>query len=51
MAGWWTANEMAAIGGLVCAVIGLAIQWYYKRKADKREVELHTERLRELREP
>jgi hypothetical protein len=48
--GGMTANEWAAIGGLVCAVIGVLVQWYYKRKSDKREAELHTERLRELRE-
>lgn len=47
--GGMTANEMAAIGGLICAVIGLLVQWYYKRKADRREVELHNERLREIR--
>jgi hypothetical protein len=47
--GGWTANEMAAIGGLICAAIGVAIQWYYKRKADRREAELHQERLSEIR--
>ena len=43
------ANELAAIGGLIVAVIGLCVQWYYKRKADRRESELHQERLSEIR--
>lgn len=46
-----TANDIAAWGGLLVAVIGLAIQFYYKRRSDRREAELHEERLRELREP
>jgi len=36
-----TVGDFAAIGGLVIAVIGLCIQFYYKRKADRREAELH----------
>lgn len=36
-----SANELAAYGGLLVAIIGLGIQWYYKRKADKRDAELH----------
>lgn len=37
-------------GGLLVAIVGLAVQWYYKRKADRRDAELHVERMRELRE-
>ena len=50
VAGWWTANELAAIGGLVCAVIGLAIQLYFKRRTDRREAEYHAARMSDLRE-
>lgn len=32
-----TANEWAALGGLLVAVIGLAVTWYFQRKRDKRE--------------
>jgi hypothetical protein len=39
--GGLTANEIAAFGGLLVAVVGLLIQLYYKRKSDKRELELH----------
>lgn len=55
--GGWTANEVAAVGGLLVALVGLCVQIYYKRKADRRdaatearEVEYHAARLRELRE-
>ncbi len=48
--GGWTANEMAAIGGLVCAVIGVAVQWYFKRRSDRREAEYHAARMSDLRE-
>ena len=42
-------SELAAVGGLVVALIGLGIQWYYKRRSDRREAEFHTARLKELR--
>jgi hypothetical protein len=42
-------SEVAALGGLVVAVIGLCIQFYYKRRSDRREAEFHTARLEELR--
>ena len=48
--GGLTANDIAAFGGLLIAAIGLLIQWYYKRKADRRADELHQARLAELRE-
>lgn len=48
--GGLTANDIAAFGGLLIATIGLLIQWYYKRKADRRADELHHARLAELRE-
>lgn len=35
------ASDLAAFGGLLIALIGLAIQFYYKRRADRREAELH----------
>lgn len=41
-----TASEWAAVGGLLVAMIGVCIQWYYGRKRDKRESEYHQERLK-----
>jgi hypothetical protein len=55
--GGLTATDIAAFGGLVVAVMGVLIQWHYKRKADRRDAaadrrdaELHAARLAELRE-
>lgn len=42
------AGALAAIGGLIVAVVGLCIQFYYKRRSDKREGEYHTARMRGL---
>jgi hypothetical protein len=43
--GGWTANEYAAWGGLLIAAIGLAVQLYFKVRADKRHAEEHTARM------
>lgn len=39
--GGLTANEIAAFGGLLVAIIGLAVQIYYKRKDDRRRTAQH----------
>ena len=49
--GGLTANDIAAFGGLLIAVIGVVIQFYYKRKSDRREAEEHTARMDTLRGP
>lgn len=36
-----TANDLLAYVGAVVAVLGLIVQWYYKRKDDRRRDELH----------
>jgi hypothetical protein len=46
--GGLTANEIAAFGGLLVAIIGLCVQFYYKRKADRREEALHLARIERL---
>ncbi len=43
--GGLTANEIAAFTGALVAVLGLLVQWYYKRKDDRRKDELHRARL------
>jgi len=48
--GGLTANDIAAFGGLLVAVIGVCIQWYYKRRADRRDAELHAAKLADIRE-
>lgn len=48
--GGLTANEIAAFGGLVVAVIGLCVQVYYKRKDDRRKDALHLAQLERLQD-
>lgn len=45
-----TANEFAALVGVVVGVIGLGVQWYYNRRRDKREQELHAVKLARWRD-
>ena len=40
-----TANELAAVLGVLIALAGLAVQWYYKRKSNHREQILHDARM------
>lgn len=48
--GGLAANDIATFVGAAAALIGVAIQFYYKRKADRREAEYHATRMAELRE-
>lgn len=43
--GGLTANDLAALIGVTVAIIGLLVQWHYKRKADRREQVLHEAQL------
>jgi hypothetical protein len=44
-----SANEVAALGGLLVAVIGLCVQWYYNHRRDRREQAESAERISNLR--
>ena len=45
-----SANEVAALGGLLVAVVGLCVQVYYHRRQGQREAEDHFARMRQLRD-
>lgn len=58
--GWWLSSEFAVLVGMIVGVIGLAVQWYYRRKVamveikmreeqNDREREAHVLRMAELR--
>ena len=48
--GGLTANEIAAFGGLAVAVIGVIVQFLFRLRDDRRNAELHRERLAKIRE-
>ena len=43
-----SANSIAAIGGLIVAVIGLVVTVYYKHRADQRAEDRHKVQMRKL---
>lgn len=45
--GWLTSSQSAVLFGVLAAMGGLAINWYYKRKADRRLEAEHALRQRE----
>lgn len=40
-----TANEVAALAGIVIGVLGLLVQWHYNRQRNRREVAEHEARM------
>ena len=46
--GGLSANEIAAFGGLLIALVGLLVQWHYKHKSDKRATRLYEKRLAKI---
>jgi len=54
--GWFFSSEFAAVAGLVIAVVGLLINWHYrrveagfKREENARQQREHEARMRKLR--
>lgn len=45
-----TANEFAALSGIVVGVLGLLVQWYFNRRRDRREQAEFEARMAALRE-
>lgn len=43
--GWLTLNDFALIVGLVIATAGFLVNFHYRRKADKRDEQLHARRM------
>ena len=48
--GWLISQEGLAFVGAGVAIIGLGVNWYYKRKEDRRAQEEHDAKMRELKE-
>ncbi|KAF1017684.1 MAG: hypothetical protein GAK31_00952 [Stenotrophomonas maltophilia] len=47
--GGLSANDIAAFGGLLIAVVGVLVQIYFARKRNARDAELHQARMDEFR--
>lgn len=43
--GWLLSNEFAVLIGVLVAVGGFCVNWYYKHKEDKRRQEEHNRRM------
>lgn len=43
--GWFVSNEFAVLVGVVIAVGGFLVNWYYRHKEDKRRQEEHNRRM------
>lgn len=46
--GWLLSSEAAVFFGIIGVVAGNIINWWFKRKADKREEELHKLKIKEF---
>lgn len=42
---WMLSERGVALAGIVIGIVGLCIQWYYRRKQDRREQEAHERRM------
>lgn len=46
---WMLSERGVALIGIAIGLTGLAVQWWYRRKQDKREQEEHALRMEQLR--
>jgi hypothetical protein len=47
--GWLVSSEFTIVVGIIVAIAGLAVNWYYKAKADRRGEAEHEARMARLR--
>ena len=43
---WFLSSEFGVLFGILLGICGLAVQWYYRHKQDKREQAEHERRMR-----
>jgi hypothetical protein len=46
--GWALSSEGTAVIGILMGLVGLSIQWYYRRKQDRREEAEHEARMKAM---
>ena len=47
--GGLSANDIAALAGIVGLIVGLSMQWYFSRRKDRRETAEHDARMASYR--
>lgn len=47
--GWLTSSNFGMWAGIAIGVGGLIVNWYYRRKADRREAEAHEMHIYKMR--
>lgn len=47
--GGLSANDIAALAGIVGLIVGLSMQWYFSRRKDRRETAEHEARMASYR--
>ena len=45
---WLTSSEFGVVAGILIGVIGLGVNWYFRRKTDKREQLEYEARMRRM---
>lgn len=48
VAGWALSSQFGVLAGVVLGIVGLAVNWYFRNRADKREDAEHRARMRDL---
>lgn len=38
LGGWWTSNEFLGLAGLMIALLGFAVNWFYKHRLTMAEI-------------
>ena len=46
--GWLTSSEFGVVAGILIGVIGLVVNYYFRRKSDKREQREYEARMRKM---
>ena len=47
--GWFLSSQFVGLAGLVVALVGVLVSWYYKREANRRHIAEHALRMERLR--
>lgn len=51
LAGWFMQSNLLSVLGLLVAIAGFAVTWYYKAKQDRRDEEAHKARMSQMQWP